>query len=646
MNIYKKLLFIILILNLHIYSAEQAAKAFTVTETPTEKQITSTSYLINYPIFPKGIEFKHLDKFREFVAYKTKQNTELTRYAESQPSFDDAELSLSIDDCKTILEDQTLSIQFVQRFFRYSLLISCINNLLDKRYFHCQKSGICCDNNLAPLVEKINDQNIISLLLYFNRIQTVVANYQQKHDSSVFYLLLDPHFFKSLIKFHRGLITPHIILLIARSCQAVYDMYRILINSILLTPTDTPDNHPCFQFFDEQELKLLTFYSSFNDEDFGEDATGSKFQEKVCKGHGSECTTKHFFGENNFIHFNKTHCKLIVELPEEFKKIYKKIYKKATVNGTSPLRLSITNAWSKKLQFPIFFSLPETLPTDPGFLGRVEKKIEKGAKTIAAEVKALMKSLELEEESKKQKPSSSTKTPKGPKSGIAPKKEQPSAVAAAADQADNAQEEPEQPSILYTFNKPLSTKRIEIDERISDWYHYEKKNCIALKKQGYLTPGTVRNRILEETTDLCGTQEKAIQEIIFRHQLPYSLIKNILSYGTIASSSTHARTDITAIIGVKRGEQASYYQGEITGEIKGKEFKIWHSFLRPIDNIGNFMKSTLEGHNSEYRKEDGQAQDDDSLFTLLGEDAGWQTDDQESHVIISRDGIQYTLFKN
>ena len=642
MKIYKSFL-IILICNTNIYAAEQITRAFTVKESPAESEVTSTSCLIGLPKLPPGSKFKYLDKFKEFLAHKKKKISQLNRHIRSNLETYNPELSLSIEDCKDVLKDKDLCVKFTKRLFKYHMLSDVTSMTIVFGEFGSQAQGILCNVNSKKFTKKsvkVNERNLFANL---DKVQRSIANYQQNMDTSfISTIVSDRNFLSSLLSstletFNKY---PEIINDIkefsSTIAQLLHESLEMMMSDFLSIPfgEEDADDNPCLKFLDEQIAGVQAYYRLCIDLKFNGTDIRSMLKSRWAKKDRRDSFYKFFFGKSNFNYIDVQSLIIYSSLPLEFKEIFKAICQKAHSIDPSTLRCTMKTDWGKPIAIDMR-ALPLTLEvisqTNPMLSDEEADK----------EVELFIKILELE---------TSTHHSKDKKRGT--KSQSPNGASAAEDiQEDEPEDEPEDiddaeetktSTAVSKFNKSFYTKRITIDERISDWYRYKDKECVALRKQGYFDTASDRNVILRDIMSEGKTEEKAIQEIIFRHQLPYSLIKNIVLHGAIRPDSTHDCTYITSTIKVTRKGTSSYYRGEINGNIHGEDFKVWHSFLRPIRTTQSVVQDDITKETSdEY-----YATEDDAHFTTLGEQEGWTTKEDDTSVTISRDEIQYTLLKS
>ena len=537
---------------------------------------------------------------------------------------------------------ETKSQQIIKKFFLLFTLVNFINNRFSDFFSSQEYVFISSTRDLLEQGIMIRSFEHVNLLIAINRFIELIAQYQQNHNPAVLEAIFNSNIVEIAQKFleteHNNpprYIKPFL--------QVIGEIYDILINEITIylrvnLPIVSSRDH--LTFFLDTELRKLTFYYRH----FGDTEDPQEFKESKFYEYLGRIDAHNHFESDKFIYVSRG--KLHVNLPADFQIKWFSLYNQATKNNQSPLYIDIKDFWAGTIQIPV---TPNISGMIEGYVPPVEASIEtkpqqtqhKSDKAIAAEVKALLKDLGLEEKTtskkgKKDSPSSTTQ-PQSKKG----KKPQP--VAAAADE-----EKPEAHVLknsIYRFNDRLFSKKILVEQRIKDWYQFTPKgSCKGITKQGYLTPGTNRNKILRDEIAQCkGDENKALANIIFRHQLPYSLIHSILSYGTISPNSTDQKTSITALVfASKRESEPVCYQAEIIGSIEGNTFHILHSFLRPVDNIKNTLQNILSNTVLPFE----QDEEDESDFIVLGEQEGWKIDDRKSNVIISRDGIQYILCKN
>lgn len=183
---------------------------------------------------------------------------------------------------------------------------------------------------------------------------------------------------------------------------------------------------------------------------------------------------------------------------------------------------------------------------------------------------------------------------------------------------------------------------IILDPRVHEWYTTTADGqCKAIIEQGYLIEGSERNIILHDVMikNRCSQQE-AIKIMIRAHQLPFSLIRAILTYLQPNPFSTVLRTSYIALVCYKSKGAEIYYQAEITGEIKNSMFYIWHSFLRTLNDITEYENTVPE---METITEHDHIRDPNNTITL-GED-NWSTQEEHDSVSIFKKDEEFVLFK-
>lgn len=443
---------------------------------------------------------------------------------------------------------------------------------------------------------------------------------------------------------------------------ALYDLYdaaRYIVSS---------QNSPLYHFLYTELQRLMIFYTIWNDYCFNTRVIDSPITDSELFNINAELKKAHlqYITSNECIcFFNKATRKMAVS--EEFKRTFFELYTVATHNNSVPVNVILHDFWAGEFTItvsPTIYGIIEGyVPSAYGFLGRAEGTAKKPAQR-EENLDDLVKFIEGKDKSSSEKKGSATKKQSNSaqpssssKSKDKKKEKQQSSTSSigAGEAAAAAQPDDTQPTVapfsFYTCNTHLSNKQIELDSRILNWYKTTPNGANrGITTQGYLDKGTDRNAIFaREITQCDGNRDQAIANIIFRHQLPYSLIRSIVSYGTIQEGSTHERTTVTILVSYAQGaNRPIYYQAEITGRIEGPTFKIWHSFLRPITDISEYLQSNLLSMDHlelEVSAEDLEA-DTDQRFIVLGEQHDWLTDDQFNQVIISKDDVRYTIFKN
>lgn len=541
----------------------------------------------------------------------------------------------------------------IKKFFLLFTLVKFINYKLSNDLYTNRGSFISSIQNIVEELEDIISPQEVEVLLCMNRLIPLVAQYQQHKNPKALSALLTSNIGLLAQNLYSSTDRPHPIVLAL--FQLIGELYEILIIDICkyleldqdkIEGEKNPATKKLLLFLDKELRKIIFYFRILNDEEKMEE--GKKYFDEFKR----DMNIADLYTPDNFIYLEGDFLK--INLSEEFKEQYFDLYDKATNHNQNPIEIELNDFHCNKFIIYITPTIPEIIEgyvsPAPGLFAQakaaVGKAVHKSAKAIAAEVDTLLKDLGLEEEIKDKKDKKKAPSPATPAQSKREQKQQlPAAAAAAAEEPSASASEPS----LYTFNAQLSTQRIEVDQRIKDWYQFTPKgSCKGITKQGYLTPGTDRNRILHEETVKCrGDQDAAIKNIISAHQLPYSLIHSILSYGTVSSDSTPDHTSITALVLVAQGaSEGIYYQAEIAGAIRGNAIHIWHSFLRPIDNIRVFLQNTFLGIETTIAPQEEGAEGDDSEFKILGEDKNWIVQDRTSQVIISKDATQYILFKN
>jgi hypothetical protein len=646
MNICKSFL-IILICNTNIYSAEQITRAFTVKESPAESEITATSCLIGLPKLPSGVTFKYLDKFKEFLAHKKKKIAQLNFHIKSNLESYNPKLSLSIEDCREILKDRNLCLKFTKRLFKYHMLSDLINLTVVFGEFGSQAQGILCNVNSKKFTKKSTKQSELNLFTNLDKIQKSIANYQQKKDISFISTtlsdrnLLTQLFSSTIDVFHKYQGVNDIKEFSSSIVQLLHESLEMMISDFLSIPfgEEDTDNNPCLKFLDEQIVGIQAYYRLCIDLKFNGSEIRRILEEKFAKKDMRDSRYKFFFGKSNFNYIDVESLIIFSSLPLEFKDIFKAIFRKTNSSKDSDLICVMKTNWGKPIPIDM-----RTLPLTLELVSQINPT--PSDEQAEGEVDLLMQIFKLQStddhaQDIKKDPKSKSSNEASAAEDIKEEDHQDD-LDDEDDDEDDQDDEIKASTVLSKFNRSFYTKKITLDERISDWYHYKDKECAALRKQGYLDPASDRYLILRDIMSEGKTEEQAIQEIIFRHQLPYSLIKNIVLHGTIRPDSTSDCTYIASTIKVTRKEKSSIYIGEINGNVYGEIFKVWHSFLRPTRT-----KTSIPQEN---RKEDKSGEyyttEDDARFTILREQEGWTTQEDDTSVTISRDDIQYTLFKS
>jgi len=148
---------------------------------------------------------------------------------------------------------------------------------------------------------------------------------------------------------------------------------------------------------------------------------------------------------------------------------------------------------------------------------------------------------------------------------------------------------------LYNYNEELAYKPILLHRRVLEWYKGDGINCHAIQNQQYLEPGNLRNDTLEAVMRRGRlSQIEAIKQIIFQHTVPFSLIKAILTYGSILHNDDSITIEAHVQINCDTTEH-HYFIAEVTGKICADHIKIWHTFLRasnPDDTTTQILQET------------------------------------------------------
>ena len=571
-------------------------------------------------------------------------------------------LQTSIEKFKSLLDKNSidqLSAENAQKileglFILYTSL-NFINYALDSRIIRTYKNSLCVWQEQDIEKEKIDDLSLQYYLFFYKRMKILYDYQSKKMIEPVLKIVNSPDLVDQLATFFDPLYqessTAKINKATAYSASAINEMYEILMMNFLSCLTMS--KNPILNYIYRVAINLSVYFYTFSymeKKKQGQSATRASILSEVqdlmfhspynCLSNRAEMV---YLGED----------KLHVNMSPELQMIYFNLYNKVTHNNTVPFFMELHDFWAGK------FTIKVT-PTIPGIIdgyvspAKITKPLEEPSSrkhlSNADEIDKLMKEFGLEDAtSSKPKRKGKTKTAAGEKT---------SSKESAAASADSDDDTTKVPSVnhndtdsFYTFNRVLATKQIELDSRILNWYRTTQRGTNkGITTQGYLDKDTDRNSIFTREVSLChGNQESAIARIIFRHQLPYSLIRTIVSYGTIQESSTDAETTVTALVGYTQGaSQSTHFLGEITGSIDRNTFKIWHSFLRPIDNMQRFLRTNLSSMNHLRIESSGEDLDamEDQQFTILGEQEGWRVDDRFSQIVISKDDSQYVVFKN
>ena len=622
------ILFFFMFTSINLYSAEETKTLYLPENIDTE----SDKVFVAGEIYKERIEGSpaNIAQIKPFVQFSIKRHAYSLKASENigEAQHDIIKSPFIKIDKKILVDcDESESKRVVISFFKLFKLAQLINFSLSPIFCLPGRSI----NAIFSKFETDATDDDIHMIILINRISSFISLYQRNKDPLGLELFSKSKFINFIEKIDSKKIIPIDSPYLHAVFAAIREILDILIIDIYLSILKTDIKSERLKSLLKLEAERIMLYfelaDTFRDLRVGEWSLGS--DEELLE----HLNTKRL-NDKKHIFYTKEGV-LQINLPKELIDYYFTLYNKATNNNQNRLRTTLNDFWADEIEMPI-------TPEIPGII--------QGYTRSQMSVKELMKEFGLEDAtSSKPKGKAKKKTPAGEKT---------SSKESAAASADSDDDTTKVPSVnhndtdsFYTFNRVLATKQIELDSRILNWYRTTQRGANkGITTQGYLDKDTDRNSIFTHEVSLChGNQESAIARIIFRHQLPYSLIRTIVSYGTIQESSTDAETTVTALVRYTQGaSQSTHFLGEITGNIDRNTFKIWHSFLRPIDNMQRFLRTNLSSMN--HIKMEPSAEDldaiEDQQFTILGEQEGWRVDDRFSQIVISKDDSQYVVFKN
>lgn len=210
-------------------------------------------------------------------------------------------------------------------------------------------------------------------------------------------------------------------------------------------------------------------------------------------------------------------------------------------------------------------------------------------------------------------------------------------------------------------NQEISDKKISLHIRIKEWYTGTGENCLAIEKQNYLKPNTLKNDTLKAIMRRDNlSHNEAIEKIIFQHQLPLALIKYILYYGAIIPGENSSITVIAPVEIYIKNKMPLFCHAEITGKVCHDHIKIWHTFLRDNITYSSINSEPLPGQVCLYQEIDQLVEQitreekilhayDDLLEGFLPpetEDTLSIVHNHRTYITIEHKNIHYNLMKN
>lgn len=361
--------------------------------------------------------------------------------------------------------------------------------------------------------------------------------------------------------------------------------------------------------------------------------------------------------------FNITSDSITLSITQHFKELYFQLYDLAK-KSSDDLSWKWYNAWTdKQFTFPLTPNIPDFIE------GYEEWKKESGStsflKKVADEAEqdldALLALIEGDNKQGQKKQHSAQPHASKSKSKKTQQKSRPKQMAAekmpqaAAAAAEKSVEQDDSLHSIYTYNKEYASVRIDFFPRVKEWWLTTLEKPLALDRQGYFTQGTDRSEILQRITIECqNNQNQAIKNIIFTHQLPTELVEATLQWGTVDDKTDPKVLQANAVVHVKSDIVNGYYLAEIGAKKQSDSLvSVFHSFLRPINNIQLFMINILtDTQNEENRlaaREPGQQEDNGSeKADDEGEwqsESGWIVTNTGPTIAMSKDTTIFTLFK-
>lgn len=569
---------------------------------------------------------------------------------------------------------QERAVQFVTYFFKLCLLIRLINNRYTEYFSSNEQHG------LTSSIEISTDQERVEFGFFRHKLYHLIASYQQKRDPTILSKIIPQSIF-SYIQRHKE---DNELISFKYLAQTIGELYEIIINAMFKEiDTTQPLNIPqpksskgtkalqeFNNFFKIEYLKIAFYYmvkSSHEDDEEG----GKKLFLENLESNPDIMSLYSTNNSNNLTCYNNETSALKIDLSEEFRNEYFRIYNLATNNGRNTLTIEFQDFFDNTITVPITPNITgviEGYKAPEGIIAHIEdaasavnKAVRKGTKEVLSEVDDLMKLFGLDDSPSKGKPKSKkeqekqtgkTKTKDIPKSKKSEQSEASSAAAAAASAAsaepENTQDIDDADSI-YTYNQRYNRIAIGLFPRVRNWYHTTLRKPLALEKQGYMDPANVQKQAIIERVEKkyrCNRDE-ALEKIIFTHQLPYELIRTVLTWGKI--NELPDKVEFSGLVLVQSPLVNGYYLADIVGRKKYENYiGIFHSFLKDIQNVQQFINNIVNDQPNEEAKPDADAnimpneKDDEGEWQSKSK---WEKEDRGATILISQGDVSFTFFK-
>lgn len=568
---------------------------------------------------------------------------------------------------------ETRATQFITCFFKLCLLIRLINNRYTE-YFSSNEQ-----HKITSSIEISTDKKRVEFGFFRHKLYRLIASYQQKHDPTILSKIIPQSIF-SYIQKHKEddeLISFKVL------AQTIGELYEIIINGIFkeINPTqslnvpqaglkkEVKNLQEFNNFFKMQYLKIAFYYmvkSSHEDDEEG----GKKLLLDILESNPDIMPLYDTSNNNNLACYNSETSTLEIHLPEKFTDEYFRIYNLATNNGRNSLTIEFQDFFDNTISVPITPNITgviEGYQAPKGIIGRVEdaaksasSRVEKSVNEIKSEVDDLMQLFGLDDSPSKPKPKSKKAQQKQaeknkPKQTLkAEKSEQseassPAVAGAAASAEPERAEDIDDTNSIYTYNKGYNKIAIGLFPRVQMWYSTTLDNPRTLERQGYLNRDNLQKQAIVTKVQRkydCDRNE-ALKKIIFTHQLPYELIRTVLTWGKMNELAD--KVEFSGLILVKSPNVNGYYLADIVGKKKSENYiSIFHSFLKDIQNVQEFVNNIVNDQPNEEAKPEADAniipdeKDDEGEWQFK---SNWKTEDRGATIVISQGDVSFTFFK-
>ncbi len=531
--------------------------------------------------------------------------------------------------------------------------------------------------------EWLTSSSRISTLLLQVRLETLIMNYQKNKDNTILYMLpFSDDIISQLFNLryeNTSSSNNTIFLKLCSLYQALTEILDALFMDLMKNSYKTYlqgyAKNKSKTIFDTLYVQEFTkcYYYYICHALYNHDKNDTQFRNLLININQKNLSSFYEKNDSNFIYLDTETRTLKLNFPPKLYEDYCNTYMQATENGKKVLKLEFKDFWGGTITLPVT-PLEECKKAierkiqekKESLVTKVTKVIVETVKDAEEDVDAIMKALGLDSDNstsgkkkkKAKQPAAAAQQQKPDK-----KKEQSKPKQTAAEKmdaepqaaAEKSTEQDDQSHSIYTYNKKYASIGFDLFPRIKQWRLTTLENPVALSKQGYFTAGSDRSDILQRiTTEYGGDQNQAIQNIIFTHQLPTELVQATLRWGTIDDKTDPKVIQATAVVHVKSDIVNGYYLAEIAGKIKSENFiSIFHSFLRPINNIQLFMSNILTDTQNEENRLAARESDrpEDSANEKTDDEGEWQSEsgwivtDTGPAIVISKDNTTFTLFK-